>query len=434
MSSANWVGGNTFDLLENGEEFFPAVFSAIEAAQREVLIETFILFEDKVGLALHAVLLAAARRGVRVHLTVDGFGSPELSSQFVETLTHAGVRLHVFDPPPRLGRNLQPFRRLHRKIVVVDGHIGFIGGLNFSADHLADFGPEAKQDYAVRAEGPIVTAMDQDARRTLAMSRKAPSGSAPAPVAAGSRERGQPSPRHQQGAQARLVTRDNHRHRTDIEREYRLALGEARREVIIANAYFLPGYRLLRSLKRAAQRGVKVQLVLQGQPDIRWVTVASRMLYEQLIKAGVSVYEYCERPMHGKVAVIDDDWSTIGSSNLDPLSLSLNLEANLVIQDRAFNAALRVKLKGLLNRSCVKIERSKIQQPWWWHLGIGTLMFHILRHFPQWASRLPAHRPRMEPASQTPVVVPVAPAEVEPWHWRKQEPMALARMAAAGQS
>ncbi|MES2886895.1 MAG: cardiolipin synthase ClsB [Pseudomonadota bacterium] len=433
MSSANWVDGNTFDLLENGEEFFPAVFSAIEAAQEEVLIETFILFEDKVGVALHSVLLDAAHRGVRVHVTVDGYGSPELSSQFIETLTDAGVQLHVFDPPPRLGRNLQPFRRLHRKIVVVDGHIGFIGGLNFSADHLGDFGPEAKQDYAVRAQGPIVTAMHQDTRRILAMSRKALNKAAPAAPAASLREPGRPTPR-QQGARARLVTRDNQRHRTDIEREYRLALGQARREVVIANAYFLPGYRLLRSLKRAAKRGVKVQLVLQGQPDIQWVTVASRMLYDQLLKAGVCVYEYCERPMHGKVAVIDDEWSTIGSSNLDPLSLSLNLEANLVIQDRTFNAALRTKLQGLLDRSCVKIERSKIQHPWWLHLGVGTLIFHILRHFPQWASRLPAHRPRMEPAGQTPVVVANAPAAVEAWHWRNDEPLSMPQMTAGGQA
>ncbi|WP_233218241.1 phospholipase D-like domain-containing protein, partial [Roseateles chitinivorans] len=168
MKRPDWTSGNRIELLENGEEYFPAVFAAIESAREEVLIETFILFEDKVGLALREVLIAAARRGVRVDMTVDGFGSPELSEGFVRGLTEAGVRLHVFDPPPRLSRRLKPFRRLHRKIVVVDGATGFIGGINFSADHLIDFGPEAKQDYAVRVQGPVVAQLRRATREILA--------------------------------------------------------------------------------------------------------------------------------------------------------------------------------------------------------------------------------------------------------------------------
>uniref|UniRef100_UPI0017BBE745 cardiolipin synthase ClsB n=1 Tax=Methylibium sp. TaxID=2067992 RepID=UPI0017BBE745 len=153
----HWKDGNRFRLLENGEAFFPAVFAAIEAAEREVLIETFILFEDKVGLALHAALIAAARRGVQVDLTIDGWGSHDLSPSFIEALTAAGVHLHVFDPIWRvLGKRLNVLRRMHRKIVVIDGRLAFVGGINYSADHLADFGPLAKQDYSVECVGPIV--------------------------------------------------------------------------------------------------------------------------------------------------------------------------------------------------------------------------------------------------------------------------------------
>ena len=163
--SSRWVPGNHFELLENGEEFFPRVFNAIAQARREVMLETFILFEDKIGQELHAALLAAAKRGVEVHVLVDGFGSPDLSDQFVGSLVEAGVRFRIFDPGRRfLGQRLNVLRRMHRKIVVVDGQLGFIGGINYSADHMADFGPEAKQDYAVQVRGPIVAQLRQFTR------------------------------------------------------------------------------------------------------------------------------------------------------------------------------------------------------------------------------------------------------------------------------
>ena len=424
-----WTGGNRLRLLENGEEFFPAVFAAIQRARHEVVIETFILFEDKVGLALHAELIDAARRGVRVDVTVDGFGSPALSSDFIRALDEAGVHLHVFDPPPRLSRRLRPFRRLHRKIVVVDGEVGFIGGINFSADHLADFGPEAKQDYAVQATGPIVEQLRLAARRTIE------------PVPARRwwpRRRAEallPTPHAVTGhASVRLVTRDNDQHRDDIEQHYRQALHAARREVIIANAYFFPGYRLLRAMQRAAQRGVQVHLILQGRPDIPFATFAARMVYDRLLKAGVRIHEYCDRPMHGKVALVDDDWATVGSSNLDPLSLSLNLEANVMIRDKAFNAQLRDKLLPLMRHSCVQVRAEETAaRRWWWQLGIGTLVFHVLRHFPRWALQLPAHRPRVVPAANSSVVA-AAPADsnARAWQWERRGPMQAAHGEARG--
>ena len=166
-----WIGGNRVQLLENGDNYFPAVFDAIDAAEREVLIETFILFEDRVGLDLQQHLINAATRGVEVDLTVDGFGSPNLSKEFISALTDAGVRLHVYEPTPFV-RQLKPLRRLHRKIVVVDAQIAFVGGINFSEDHLESFGAKAKQDYAVSIEGPVVDRIHRFARKTLAPVRR----------------------------------------------------------------------------------------------------------------------------------------------------------------------------------------------------------------------------------------------------------------------
>lgn len=364
-------------LLENGEEFFARVNEAVDAARREILLETFILFEDKVGQELHRRLVEAARRGVRVELTVDGYGSPGFSHDFLSALADAGARLRVFDPhKPLLGMRMHMFRRLHRKLLVVDGERAFVGGINFGADHLADFGPRAKQDYSLEIEGPLVATVRGFMRTAL--------------EGDGTGERWRP-PRHQHGDAVRFVVRDNHRHSRAIEAEYRQAIRAAREEVIIANAYFFPGYGFLRDLRQAARRGVAVALVVQGEPDTPLAQTAARTLYRHLVEGGVEIYEYCRRPFHGKVAVIDGEWATVGSSNLDPLSLSLNLEANVFVRDRDFAADLRERLQSLLRRDCQVVDHSRMP-PWRpWHVVTRPLLFHFLRRFPDWAGLLPAH-------------------------------------------
>ncbi len=401
--SSRWVEGNTFELLENGEAFFPRVFGAIKAAEREIWLETFILFDDKVGRELHAALLGAARRGVAVHVLVDGFGSPDLSEAYVGELVAAGVNFRTFDPGGTVfGQRLNVLRRMHRKIVVIDGTLGFIGGLNYSADHLADFGPEAKQDYAVQVRGPIVAQMHSFVQTAMDTDRGHQPTAAPAFLDL--------SPRG--NADAIFVTRDNHRHKNDIERHYRIALRAARKRVVIANAYFFPGYRFIREMRRAARRGVDVRLILQGQPDMPIVRTAASMLYEHLLRSGVRVYEYCDRPLHGKVALVDDEWSTVGSSNLDPLSLALNLEANVIIRDRAFNAHLHQRLSALMESSCRSVEVP--QKSRWTGLRLlrSYFVFHLMRWFPTWAGWLPKHEPLIEVAA--PVQSPAAPSSDRP--------------------
>jgi cardiolipin synthase A/B len=404
--SARERGCNHVRLLENGEQFFPRVLKVIGASQREVLLETFILFEDNVGKALHGALIAAARRGVEVDVTVDGYGSPNLSQDFVDALTSAGVRLRVFDPCPQiLGIRSKMFRRLHRKLLVVDGVRAFIGGINFSVDQLTDSAPSAKRDYAVELEGPIVAEIHTFMKSVLAMPTYSPPRHRNRVADAGS------------GTQAQLVVRDNARHRDDIEVQYRAAIHAARREVIIANAYFFPGYRLLRSLRDTARRGVRVSLLLQGESDKAYAAAAARMLYRYLTAGGVRIYEYCERPFHGKVAVVDDDWATVGSSNLDPLSLALNLEANVVIRDARFTAQLRERLTSLINRECRLIDPARLPRSTFWRTLSGFALFHVLRRFPAWAGLLPAHTPTVA------LIEPPAPATEAPcvrasrWRW-----------------
>jgi cardiolipin synthase len=400
MSNNNnrWIGGNRIELLENGEEFFPRVFDAIRQAQREVIIETFILFEDKVGMQLHAAMREAAQRGVKIDVLIDGFGSPDLSREFIEGLTSAGVKVRVFDPGQRfMGQRLNVFRRMHRKIVVIDGERAFVGGINYSADHLLDFGPKAKQDYAVELAGPIVAEVHQFVLRAIALGGKG---------AGWFRRRLKQAPRAGQvragEAEAMFVTRDNRRHTNDIERHYRAAIRTARERIVIANAYFFPGYRFIKELRRAARRGVDVRLILQGEPDMPIVKTAASMLYHHLLHAGVRIYEYCDRPLHGKVALMDDKWSTVGSSNLDPLSLSLNLEANVIVRDEAFNKVLWERMDQLMRHSCKQVEAADLASEWsGWRLVRSFFVFHILRWYPALLGRLPRHVPRLTPAEAT---------------------------------
>ncbi|AZL74226.1 cardiolipin synthase ClsB [Pseudomonas oryziphila] len=378
-----WCDGNHIELLINGEQYYPRVFEAMAQAREEILLETFIIYDDKVGQPLRQALIDAARRGVRVEVVADGYGTADLPENFISSMTEAGVRFHSFDPQPRLaGMRTNLFRRLHRKILVIDGQRAFIGGINYSADHLGDFGPQAKQDYAVEVVGPVVAQVHASTCRMLAPVLENANQVEPG-SAAGS-------------ASALLVERDNLRHRNDIEVCYLQAFREARQRIVVANAYFFPGYRLLRELRNAARRGVEVTLILQGQPDMRWVRTLSRLLYNYLLRDDVRIHEYCQRPLHGKVALVDNHWSTVGSSNLDPLSLSFNLEANLLIRDRAFNEHLYQHLSELSRDHCKSVTLERMVRGYWWRAPLIFLGFHITRYFPRIAGWFPAHRQRLQ--------------------------------------
>ncbi|MDF3011962.1 MAG: clsB [Cellvibrio sp.] len=398
----NWRDGNDVKLLINGEEFFPRVFECIRNAKTEILLETFIVEEDEIGFELQQALIAAAQRGVSIDITVDDYGTWDLSEEFTDALALAGVRLHIFDPQPKLwGVRLNLFRRLHRKIVVVDQQIAFIGGINFCQDHVMSAGPKAKQDYAVEIRGPVVADIHQTCMLLLlrASSRKERRNyirnarpNIPAPAG---------------NMRVLMIERDNGAHSTDIERQYLLAARLAQKRLVIANAYFFPGYRLLRELRRAAQRGVEVILILQGQPDMPWVTALSRLLYNYLLRSGVKIHEYCKRPLHGKVALMDDKWSTVGSSNLDPLSLALNLEANVVIEDQGFNQQLYDHLAHLVEQECQQLNLEVVLRGYWWRTPLIFLSFHFLRKFPTIMGWLPAHSHELK------LVTPVNPPSIE---------------------
>jgi cardiolipin synthase len=349
--------GNRVELLVNGDGYFPQLLAAIEGAQRSVHLETYIFADDVIGIRVADALVAAAARGVQVHLLVDGFGGGGHARHLAQTLDPHGVRVSIFRPERwwRLERKL--LRRLHRKLAVVDDRIAFVGGINIVSDYtevpVAEGGQRAaRYDFAVRCEGPVVAAVSLAARRlwwTLDLVQLG--------KRAGPRPRASvPQPRIDGGVRAALLLRDNLSNRATIEQAYLRAIDKARDEVIIANAYFLPGRRFRAALHAAAARGVRVRLLLQGQVEYAIQHHAQRALYGSLLEAGIEIHEYRPSYLHAKVAVIDSRWSTVGSSNIDPYSLLMAREANIVVLDPAFAQRLRGELVTSIERDGVPLH------------------------------------------------------------------------------
>ena len=347
--------GNHLTLLQNGTDFFPALEAAIDQAQHHVYLESYIFAHDATGQRIGAGLMRAAQRGVACRLLIDGYGSQSYPAAALTALRNAGVSALVYRPhisPWRFPR--QHLRRLHRKLAVIDQQYAFIGGINIVDDaKLLDAPPQF--DYAVRVTGPLVATIQQEmhslhtrlAWAQLRQSRNAKAKPLPAPATTGN-------------IRAALVLRSNLRHRRDIENAYLSAIGKARQEIVLANPYFLPGRRFRKALLHAAMRGVKVRLLLQGRYEFRVVHYASRALYSQFLAAGIEIFEYQPSIMHAKVAVIDGHWSTIGSSNIDPTSLFLLREANLVVDDRSFAAALQASLNNAITHAAQQITSGNL--------------------------------------------------------------------------
>lgn len=347
--------GNRLTLLRTGAEFFPALEAAIASARHEIYLETYIFADDVAGRRIARALAEAAAQGVRTHVIVDGLTVKRYLGDIGSRLLAANVSLGIYRPDvtPWDFRHTR-LRRLHRKIAVIDGRTGFVGGINIIDDMHTPGHVPPRYDYAVRVEGPLVGDIRAEADRLwrlVALSNfrqwweEAPPPPAEALPAGFQR--------------AAFVVRDNFRHRSDIEDAYLAAIDRAAEEIIIASAYFFPGARFRRALVAAAQRGVKVVVLLQGRVEYVLLHYASRALYGALLDGGVQLYEYNRSFLHAKVAVVDRQWATVGSSNIDPFSLLLAREANIVAEDRKFANELREALVERIEAGAVPVSRPR---------------------------------------------------------------------------
>ena len=375
----SFITGNQVTLLQSGEDYFPAIEAAFDRARFEIYLETYIYENDATGLRIADALKRAVLRGVTVYVLIDGYGSKDLPRSMLDYLRSVGVNALVFRP------NISPWtlrrkrlRRLHRKIVIVDRNIAFVGGINIIDDSETK-GDPPRYDYAVSVEGPLVDEIHLSARRLWTMAawsrfRKgtARSVSLPAPIFAGGQ------------MNAAFLVRDNFRHRREIETAYLDAIAAAKFEIFFAHAYFLPGLDFRHALIAAARRGVKVVLLLQGRVEYVLQHYASRALYGTLLDEGIEIYEYNKGFLHAKVAVIDGLWATVGSSNIDPFSLLLSLEANVVVMDEGFGSTLSKSLKLTVETDASrifadnwKLQPISIRLMCWLSYGLLRLMMGI---------------------------------------------------------
>ena len=385
---AVFTGGNEVQLLRGGDMLFPAMVEAISKATSEVWLATYIFNNDPGGDAVAQALADAARRGVQVRVVLDGFGCKGSFPQLSTVLLPAGVQLTIFRPLKRWWNWLQPgqLRRLHQKLCVVDGRVGFVGGINMLDDRLDlhhGWSDTPRLDFAVQFSGPAVQAVEQtisavwtraqlgrhfkqevsliareaqplaNAKRLIRRLRMTQKLELASPVS----NTQTLAPMH-----AAFVLRDNFRQRRTIERSYIEAIRRSRTRIDLISAYFYPGRAFRRALVEAAQRGVTVRLLLQGKLDYRMAGLAARALYDELLGHGVRIFEYTPAFLHAKVAVVDDDWATVGSSNIDPLSLLLNLEANMVVRDKKFANELAAEFEAAVAAS-TEIDPAQTYRP-----------------------------------------------------------------------
>lgn len=364
----HFIEGNQIKLLRNGAEYFPALEAAIDCALHEVYLQTYIYAEDATGTRIGNALMRAAQRGVVVNALLDGFGCKELAKEYVQKLEQGGVQVMFYRPKVSPWTfKTRRLRRLHRKVVVVDGIVGFVGGINIIDDNDVPNQIAPRVDYAVRIEGAILVAIVESVHKLWRR------------MAWAGLRQAQPKPFTQMqpqaiksGQKAAFVTRDNVLHRHDIEIAYLAAIAHAKSEIIIANAYFVPGKRFRKALLDAAARGVAVKLLLQGRKEY-FLMFATHAFYSEFLNGGIEIYEYRKSFMHSKVAVVDNHWATVGSSNIDPFSLLLAHEANIVVQDTAFAAELRSEI----NASIEGAYRVTSQE--WAHTS-------KLKHFTSWVA------------------------------------------------
>jgi len=358
---AEFVNGNRLALLKSGAEYFPALLAELDAARHEIRLETYIFEADATGRAVAAALVRAAQRGVDTCLMVDGFGSKDLDRGLVREMERGGVRFLVYR------RNISPWtlrrtrlRRLHRKIAVIDARVAFIGGINVVDDMTPPDPGLSRFDYAVRVEGPLLARIHPDVKRLWSRMSAIRFGAQP-PAASAIR----PATEIRGNQRAAYVIRDNLRHRRAIEEAYLAAIGRARSEILISNAYFFPGRSFRRALMAAAGRGVRVVLLLQGRVEYVLQHYATRSLYGMLLDAGVEIHEYHKSFLHAKVAVIDRHWATVGSSNIDPFSLLLAREGNVMVEDAQFAGELQESLLAAMAEGAEQVKRERWRdQPW----------------------------------------------------------------------
>ena len=326
------LSGGQVVLFPDGPHFFEALFDDLQAARTLICLEYYRIRADQTGQRFADLLIAAVARGVKVFLIYDAIGCHVTADSYFKRLQAAGVACLPFNPIS-FRRGIHWFdRRNHRKLTLIDGRVAYLGGMNIGDAYagLADE-PLRFRDVGLRLGGNTVAALTGLFLDTWEMER----GARPVLPATDGAEP------PDDDALVTLISGGPHQRRSAIRTAFRVTMAAAASELLIANPYFIPGPRILRSLLRAARRGVRVRLLLPARNDVPVVRVASRSYYEPLLKAGIEIYELERQLLHAKLMLIDRERTVIGSANLDQRSFNRNFEVNVIIRSRAFGKQIR---------------------------------------------------------------------------------------------
>jgi cardiolipin synthase len=329
--------GNRVRLLVDGAEAFPRMLEAISRARHSVLVEMYTFASDKTGQKFADALIERAKAGLTVRVLYDGLGSIEASTSMFQAIRAAGAIVTPYRPINWFSYR----RRDHRKIVIVDGSVAFLGGMNFTDEYASEAdGGLGWHDVQIEIDGPEVRDLVTLFAQTWVQEEDDPlfpQGWPPSPVT------------HPEGALVAAIGSDHRRNRKAIGKAYLHAIQKARSRIWISNAYFVPSLRIHRALRYAARRGVDVRVLAPVKTDVMPVYHASRALFDGLLRRGVRIFEFQGPVLHAKTTVIDGLWGAVGSYNLDNLSLMRNLEVAGIVMDKGFAG----QMESLFEKDCL---------------------------------------------------------------------------------
>lgn len=344
-------------LVHGGKEYFSLLKKLISSAQESIYLQTYIFEEDQTGTEIAQELIAAAQRHVNVFLLVDGYASSQLSTAFIKNLKEAGVNFRMFDPLLK-SKYFYLGRRLHHKVVAIDSTYSLVGGINIS-DRYNDMPDQpAWLDWAVYAEGEVAAQLTQICQQRVK----------PASLKRLLRSKKNLAKKE---SIVSIKVNDWVRNKREITTSYLTMFRAAKESIVIMSAYFLPNNQFRKELKRAAKRGVKVQLILAGPSDVALAKYAERYMYRWLLKHNIEIYEYQKSVLHGKMAVYDGKWATVGSYNVNNISAYASIELNLAINDTDFANQVEAALTHVMTDGCIRITAE--------HLNHSGLLKRIMQ-------------------------------------------------------
>jgi cardiolipin synthase len=343
------------ELIKGGKPYFESLLTDIQKAAYRICILTYIYEEDETGQMIELALEKAAQKGVQVYLMADGYASQKLSHRFRDQMVKSGIIFKFFEPIFK-SKHFYFGRRLHQKAVLIDGSLAFIGGVNFS-NHYNDLpNKKAWLDFAVRVHGSIVQSLEQYFWEIWgnppSYANAQTSNFKPQTTSLSFNKKQEP-------LIVSMAINDWITGKKEITNAYKEMLRGARKEVLILCSYFLPGTQIRKEIMKAAKRGIRLKIVTAGPSDVPLAKHAERWLYDWMLRYGIEIYEYQHNILHGKIAVCDATWMTIGSYNVNNISAYASLELNLNIKNEAFALMTKNTIEKIIQEECMLITRQQ---------------------------------------------------------------------------